>query len=39
MLGRFVNRGQRLIKVGDSWFFAKAIEVACKNNLKIGKAG
>jgi hypothetical protein len=24
-----VARGERLIKIGDSWFSAKAIEVAC----------
>jgi len=26
-----VNRGERLIKLGDSWFSAKSIEVECYN--------
>jgi len=31
MLRKYVIRGERLIKLDDSWFFAKSILVECLN--------
>jgi hypothetical protein len=37
-LGRFVVRGERLIKLGNSWFSAKFIEVKRYNMVMKGRA-
>jgi len=35
MLGKLAVRGERLIKLSDSWFFAKSIEVERFRNCAI----